>query len=83
MTWLAFYALGLGLPLLAAALGSDRCLVYLKQAGPCSNLLSKASGMLLIVFGAVLYANAFSNVTAFFERNGIGVSVDLEDGPPD
>ncbi|MDF0642459.1 MAG: cytochrome c biogenesis protein CcdA [Nitrospira sp.] len=82
VTLLAFYALGLGLPLLAAALGLDRCLAYLKQAGPWASLLSKASGIVLIVLGGVLYADAFSNVTAFFERYGIGVAVDLEDGPP-
>jgi len=82
VTLLTFYALGLGLPLLAAAMGLERCLAYLKHADPYTGILSKASGILLIVFGLALYANVFAVVTSFFERHGIGVSVDLEDGPP-
>lgn len=77
VTLLAFYSLGLGLPFFAAAMGLDRCLTYFKQAGPYMGIVSKVSGVALILFGIVLYENSLALVSAFFERYGIGVYWDL------
>ena len=77
VTLLAFYSLGLGLPFFAAAMGLDRCLAYFKQAGPYMGIVSKVSGVALIIFGIVLYEHSLALVSAFFERYGIGVYLDL------
>ncbi len=76
ITLLGFYSLGLGLPLFAAAMGLDRCLTYVKQAGPHLAILSKVSGGLLILAGLLLYDNSLALVAAWFERHGIGVYLD-------
>jgi cytochrome c-type biogenesis protein len=72
VTLLAFYSLGLGLPLLVAALGLDRFLSYTKSMRPYMRFVSVASGLLLIIFGVVLYTNSMTLLTAFFEQHGIG-----------
>ena len=72
VTLLAYYSLGLGLPLFAVALGVDRFLVYFKRARAYLGTISVVSGMILVVFGLVLFTNALPFLTAFFEQHGIG-----------
>jgi cytochrome c-type biogenesis protein len=72
VTLLSYYSLGLGLPLFAVALGVDRFLVYFKQAQAYLVTISLVSGMLLVVFGIVLFTNALPFFTSFFEQHGIG-----------
>ncbi|MET0516925.1 MAG: cytochrome c biogenesis protein CcdA [Nitrospiraceae bacterium] len=80
VTLLAFYSLGLGLPLFAAAMGLDRCLTYFRLAGPYLGAVSKVSGAVLIIFGLLLYDNSLAVITAFLERHDIGVYLDVERG---
>jgi cytochrome c-type biogenesis protein len=72
VTLLSYYSLGLGLPLFAVALGVDRFLVYFKRAQAYLGTISIVSGMILVVFGIVLFTNALPLLTAFFEQHGIG-----------
>jgi cytochrome c-type biogenesis protein len=69
---LASYSLGLGLPLLITALGVDRFLAYFKQARTYLWGVSTVSGILLVVVGVMIYANALTVITSFLERYGIG-----------
>jgi cytochrome c-type biogenesis protein len=67
------YSLGLGLPLFVAALGVDRFLTCFKQVRGYLRSATIVSGVLLVVVGAMIYANSLTLVTSFLERNGIGV----------
>jgi len=69
---LSSYSLGLGLPLFLTALGVDRFLTYFKQARAYLWGVSTVSGVLLIVVGAMIYANSLTMITSFLERYGIG-----------
>lgn len=72
VTLLAFYSLGLGLPLFAAALGVDRFLASFKRVRRYQQAVSAVSGLFLIVFGLILYSDSLALLTSFFERYGIG-----------
>ena len=72
VTLLAYYSLGLGLPLFAVALGVDRFLVSFKQVRTYLGTVSVVSGAVLVMFGLVLFTNALPFLTAFFEQHGIG-----------
>ena len=80
VTLLAFYTLGLGLPLFAVAMGLDRFLTYCRQARPYMGIVSKVSGVVLIIFALVLYDNSLAFISAFFEQHGIGVYIDVDAG---
>lgn len=77
---LTFYSLGLGLPLFLAAIGLDRFLAGFRQARTYGRAISGTSGILLILFGALMYRDALPLLTAFFERHGIGAYVDATGG---
>jgi cytochrome c-type biogenesis protein len=72
VTLLAFYSLGLGLPLFAAAMGMDRFLSTFKRARRYQKAVSAVSGLFLILFGLILYSDSLTLLTSFFERYGIG-----------
>lgn len=72
VTLLAYYSLGLGLPLFATALGVDRFLAGFRQVRAYLGAVSVLSGAFLIAFGLVVYTNALPYLTAFFEQYGIG-----------
>ena len=55
-----------------AALGLDRFLGYIKGVQRYLGIVSVANGILLIIFGLVLYTNSLGILTAFFEQHGIG-----------
>lgn len=69
---LTCYSLGLALPLFLTALGVDRFLSYFKEVRAYLWGVSTVSGVLLIVVGAMIYANSLTMITSFLERYGIG-----------
>lgn len=69
---LATYSAGLGLPFLLTALGVDRFLAYFKQFRAYIGGLSMVSGGVLVLVGAMLYADSLAVVTGFLDRHGIG-----------
>jgi cytochrome c biogenesis protein CcdA len=69
---LAFYSLGLGLPLFFTALGVDRFLTYFKQVRTYLWGVSTVSGVLLVAVGVMIYGNSLTMLTSFLERYGIG-----------
>ena len=72
VTLLSYYSLGLGLPLFVVALGVDRFLIYYKQVRGYLGPVTVVSGMILVLFGIVLFTNGLPFLTAFFERLGLG-----------
>ncbi|MGE0276044.1 MAG: cytochrome c biogenesis CcdA family protein [Nitrospiraceae bacterium] len=72
VTLLAFYSLGLGLPLFAAAMGVDRFLASFKRVRRYQKAVSAASGLFLIIFGVIIYSDSLALLTSLFERYGIG-----------
>ena len=69
---LATYSVGLGLPFLLTAFGVDRFLTYFKQFRVYLGGVSMVSGGVLVVVGAMLYADSLAVVTSFLDRHGIG-----------
>jgi len=80
VTLLAFYSLGLGLPLFVAAMGVDHFLAYFKKVRGYIGVASKVSGLFLIVFGLLLYCDSLALLTAFFERHNIGSDLSIDGG---
>lgn len=80
VTLLAFYSLGLGLPLFAAAMAVDRFLACFKQVRGYVGVVSTVSGIFLIVFGLMIYSNSLALMTSFFERHGIGSYLGTDGG---
>ncbi|HBP86955.1 MAG TPA: cytochrome c biogenesis protein CcdA [Nitrospirales bacterium] len=72
LTLLVFYSLGLGLPLLVAALWLDRYFTHFKKIRNYIKPLSIMSGLLLVAVGGLLYTNSFFLLTSYLERSGIG-----------
>lgn len=72
VTLLAFYSVGLGLPLFASAIGMERFLSSFKRAQRYMGVMSGISGVFLVVFGLVIYNDSLAIVTSLLERYGIG-----------
>jgi cytochrome c-type biogenesis protein len=72
MWLLTFYSLGLGLPLLAAALGLTVFLEQFKRMRDYMHAVSMTSGAFLILVGVMLFTNSFSALTAFLTKYGVG-----------
>jgi len=69
---LATYSAGLGIPFLLTAFGVDRFLTYFKQFRVYLGGVSMVSGGVLVLVGAMLYADSLTVVTSFLDRHGIG-----------
>ena len=80
VTLLAFYSLGLGVPLLIASLALNRFLSFFQRMKTYLPLVSGVSGVFLIMMGMVMYLDRLSLLTAFFERYGIGVYLGTNGG---
>jgi cytochrome c-type biogenesis protein len=78
VTLLAFYSLGLGLPLFAAAMSVDRFLASFKRVHRYQNAVSTVSGLFLIIFGLIVYDDSLTLLTSFFERHGIGAYLESD-----
>lgn len=72
VTLLAFYSLGLGAPLFLASLGVNRFLRCFQQVRAYLGIVSFVCGVLLILFGLLIYTDSLALLTSFFERHGIG-----------
>ncbi len=77
---LAFYSLGLGVPLMIASLALNRFLSFFQRMKTYLPLVSGVSGVFLIIMGMVMYLDRFSLLTAFFERYGVGVYLGTNGG---
>jgi cytochrome c-type biogenesis protein len=80
VTLLAFYSLGLGVPLLIASLALNRFLSFFQRMKTYLPFVSGVSGVFLIMMGMVMYLDRLSLLTAFFERYGIGVYLGTNGG---
>jgi cytochrome c-type biogenesis protein len=72
VTLLAFYSLGLGMPLFAATMSLDRFLVHFRRVRPYIGAASMVTGMFLVLFGAMILNDSLALLTGLFERYGIG-----------
>ena len=69
--WLASgYSLGLGIPFLAMALGLERASGWIKRMRPYQKYFKIASGVFIIVIGALLFTNTMSLIAIWAFRNG-------------
>jgi cytochrome c-type biogenesis protein len=80
VTLLAFYSLGLGVPLLIASVALNRFLSFFQQMKTYLRLVSGVSGALLMMMGVLMYLDRVSLLTAFFERHGIGTYFGIDGG---
>ena len=80
VTLLAFYSLGLGVPLLIASLAVNRFVSLFQRMKTYLPLVSGISGVFLIMMGVVMYLDRLSLWTAFFERYRIGMYVRTDGG---
>jgi cytochrome c-type biogenesis protein len=72
VTLLAFYSIGLGLPLFASAMGMELFLSSYKRIHRYMGVMSSTSGVFLVVFGLAIYSDSLTLMTSFLERYGIG-----------
>jgi cytochrome c-type biogenesis protein len=69
---LAFYSLGLGLPLFLTAFSVDRFLNYFQKARMYLRGVSVVSGACLVLVGVMIYGDSLVLFTSYLERMGIG-----------
>jgi cytochrome c-type biogenesis protein len=77
---LLFYSAGLGLPFFGAAVGIDRFLASFKRVRGYLGVVSAASGVLLVLFGFLVYHDSLTVLTSIFERYGIGTYLGADGG---
>ncbi|MBV9359559.1 MAG: cytochrome c biogenesis protein CcdA, partial [Chloroflexi bacterium] len=65
---LVVYALGLGIPFLLAGLALDRTSTVLRAFRPHMLAIERASGLLLIAMGALLFTERLALLTAWLTR---------------
>jgi cytochrome c-type biogenesis protein len=80
VTLLAFYSIGLGLPLFASAIGMERFLSSFKRVHSYMGVMSRISGVFLVVFGLAIYSDSLTLMTSFLERYGIGSYLGTDGG---
>lgn len=78
VTLLAFYSLGLGMPLFAAAMSVDRFLVQFRRVRAYMGVASIVSGMFLVTLGLMILSDSLALLTGLFERYGIGSYLDSD-----
>jgi len=77
MGLLAVYSLGLGLPLFISSLAINTFLSTFKVISRYMRWITLLSGAFLLVLGIMIFTNSFTLLTAWFQRYGIGWSIDL------
>jgi len=80
VTLLAFYSLGLAVPLLMASVALNRFLTVFQRMKSHLRLVSGMSGAVLMTMGVLMYLDRVSLLTAFFERYGIGTYFGMDGG---
>lgn len=76
MALLGFYALGLGIPFFAAAVGLTWFLSGTRSLRPHLRHIERAAGVLLVVIGVLLFTGRFAALANFFA--GFGQLINLE-----
>ena len=74
------YSVGLGLPFFGAAMGIDRFLGSFKRVRGYLGIISRVSGVFLVLFGVLAYQDSLTILTSFFEQYGIGTYVETDGG---
>ncbi len=77
MGLLAVYSLGLGLPLFISALAINTFLATFKVITRHMRWITILSGAFLIIVGIMIFSGSFTFLTAWFQKHGIGWSVEL------
>jgi cytochrome c-type biogenesis protein len=73
---LLVYALGLGVPFVAAALAVERSMSMVKAIRPWLGKIERASGVVLILMGVLLFTDRFTLITIWLTRVfGTGLAV--------
>jgi cytochrome c-type biogenesis protein len=72
MELLAFYSLGLAIPLFLAALSLGAFLGYAKRLNRYLKPVSVASGVFLVLLGVMFFTNEFSTFTEWLTEAGLG-----------
>lgn len=72
---LAVYSVGLGLPLILSAMGVQSFLFYFKKTARYMSLVSRASGVFLVVVGVLIFTNSLTLLTTFFTDIGFGWTI--------
>ena len=75
---MAFYSLGLGMPLFAAAMSMERFLVQFRRVRRYMGVASIVSGMFLVIFGLMILSDSLALLTGLFEQYGIGAYLDSD-----
>ncbi len=69
---LGVYSLGLGLPLLLAAVGVQSFLFYFKKTARYMSWISRVSGAFLVVVGVMIFTNSLTQLTSFLTEIDFG-----------
>src|SRR3990170_709562 len=77
MGLLAVYSFGLGLPLFISALAINTFLATFKLISRHMKWITIGSGAFLIIIGVIIFTDSFTLLTSWFQRYGIGWSVEL------
>lgn len=78
MLLLATYALGLGIPFIAAAVGFNAFLARTQRLRPWLGAIERGAGAFMIVVGVLLFSGRFAALSSFFA--GFGQLINLEVG---
>ena len=78
VTLLAFYSLGLGMPLFLTAMSVNRFFVQFRRVRAYMGVASVVTGMFLVVFGLMILSDSLALLTGLFERYGIGSYLDSD-----
>jgi len=74
---LVAYSVGLGVPFLLVGLAVDRAGVLLRRLGRYLHIIQVATGVLIVVFGVLLFTDGLQALGAWMERLGIGWDLGL------
>ncbi|MBN1486910.1 MAG: sulfite exporter TauE/SafE family protein [Anaerolineae bacterium] len=69
---LAVYSAGVGLPFILAGFLIDRFGAFMQRMGPYLPVIQKATGVILIIVGIVLFTDSFNVIGLWLQQRGIG-----------
>lgn len=75
---LSSYSLGLGVPFFLSSLAINSFLVYFKRFRKYLKAITIASGIFLIIIGALLVTNRFAAVSNYFQRLMPNINIELK-----
>jgi len=77
MGLLAVYSLGLGLPFFISALAINTFIATFKVITRYMRWINLLSGAFLILVGIMIFTDSLTFITTWFQKHGIGWSVEL------